>query len=366
MTIRSYVKDNQNFYEVDVRVFDKGGRRHFRRRRGFASPKAAKIAERELIEELSELRVGERPSTWSEWHTKIIERLKLKLRTSTVMSYDGQVKAWTYHWNKVALKDIRPNDVYETVFERAAELSPGSKRCLLKMIRKIFEYAVVEGLIVRNPALGITVQVPQTTQAVLTALEAQKFLGEAKQLSHEFYEVWAAALLTGIRSGELYALKPEDIDRGGRIVNVRRSWSSKDGFGPTKSRQHRVVDICDDLEMLLKELDAKYGREREFLLPHPWRWTKGLQARITREFCESIGVTSVKFHDLRATFITNLLSRGVSLAQVMSMVGHRELSTTNKYLRLAGVDIKGATQNLGYSLPRYELAKIINLSEKRE
>lgn len=234
------------------------------------------------------------------------------------------------------------------------------------MIRKIFEYAVIEGLIARNPALGISVPVPQVTQAVLTASEAQKFLREAKAVNHEFYEIWAFALLTGMRSGELYGLKPGDIDREARILNVRRSWSSKDGFGPTKSRQTRVVDVCDDLEMLMREMDVKYGREREFVLPHPWRWTQGLQAGVTRNFCKSIGVTSVKFHDLRATFITNLLSQGVSIAQVMSMVGHRELNTTNRYLRLAGADIKGAAQSLGYSLPRHELAKIINLTETRD
>ena len=70
-------------------------------------------------------------------------------------------------------------------------------------------------------------------------------------------------------------------------------------------------------------------------------------------------ITEVKFHDLRATFITQMLLKGVSLAQVMAIVGHAELKTTNRYLRVAGSDLKGATEKLSFSLPRGELARVI-------
>ncbi|MGZ3662635.1 MAG: tyrosine-type recombinase/integrase, partial [Bdellovibrionota bacterium] len=71
----------------------------------------------------------------------------------------------------------------------------------------------------------------------------------------------------------------------------------------------------------------------------------------TKRFCSALGITAVKFHDLRATFITNLLARGESLARVMAIVGHRELKTTNGYLRKAGVEVLGATERLGYKRP---------------
>ena len=88
---------------------------------------------------------------------------------------------------------------------------------------------------------------------------------------------------------------------------------------------------------------------------------------MTRDFCVSIGVTPVKFHDLRATFITNLLSRGVSLAQVMAVVGHNQLKTTNSYLRKAGVEVKGVTDHLGYKLPgESKPAQIFSISGMSE
>jgi integrase len=99
----------------------------------------------------------------------------------------------------------------------------------------------------------------------------------------------------------------------------------------------------------------------EFILPHFIEWQNGEQAPVLREFCESIGITSVKFHDLRATFITNLLARGESLARVMAMVGHTQIKTTNVYLRKAGVDVQGGTSKLGYSLPSGEVGQVLSL-----
>ncbi len=74
----------------------------------------------------------------------------------------------------------------------------------------------------------------------------------------------------------------------------------------------------------------------------------------------------MKFHDLRATFITNLLSHGVALVRVMSIVGHTEMKTTNVYLRKAGVEVKEATEQLGYQLPEENSGKILSLLEKQK
>jgi site-specific recombinase XerD len=74
-----------------------------------------------------------------------------------------------------------------------------------------------------------------------------------------------------------------------------------------------------------------------------------------------INISEIKFHDCRSVFITNLLSNGVPMAQVMSIVGHAKSSTTDSYLRLAGVNVKGATDGLGYSLPSEESAQVLSI-----
>jgi integrase len=92
----------------------------------------------------------------------------------------------------------------------------------------------------------------------------------------------------------------------------------------------------------------------DYILPWEGDWTNGMQADVLRDFCKVLGITPVRFHDLRATFITNLLAQGVQLAKVMMIVGHRKLGTTDKYLRKAGVPVQGATEALGYKTPEIQ------------
>ena len=352
MAINMYVKDNQKLYEVYVNGLDSGGRRFQRRKLNIESLRKAEAIEFEFKRELAIRREQKVQYRWGEWFDICMQRMKVEFKPSTILSYTGTVGKWAHpHWQDKELNTITKSDIYQVVFEKADNLfTANSRKHLLKMIKRIFQMAVEEGILDRNPCIGITVKVPEIDQKVLTNAEVEIFLREAKAVNHRFYPIWAMALMTGMRSGEMFALRWTDINLEARTISITKQWTSKNGFGPTKSRTNRLIPISDNLLMFLKELKLQ-KLNGEFVLPHLSEWEKGEQARATRDFCQAIGVTSVKFHDLRATFITNLLARGESLARVMCVVGHRELRTTNCYLRKAGVEISGATDKLGYELP---------------
>ena len=205
------------------------------------------------------------------------------------------------------------------------------------------------------------VKVPESKKSVLTTTEVDIFLREAKNTNHRFYPVWVLALFTGMRSGELYALKWSDIDMDSQIISVSRAWNSKNGFTPTKNQKTRVVPISQELLSFLKKLKLESGKS-EFVLPRLIEWERGEAARIIREFCRSLSISEIKFHDLRATFITNLLAQGEPLVRVMATVGHSDMETTNVYLRLAGVELKGTTENLAYKLPAEREADVLSFT----
>ena len=364
MSIKSYYQNGKKFFEVYIGGHDSGGRRVQFRRRSVPTLKKAEKIQFELKRELAKLKEQRVPYRWDEWFEECLKLMKLTLKQSTVFGYHTQLRKWTYHrWGKKEIHTITKADVYNLVFEEVeSKVSPHTRKTILKQVRRVFQMAVEEGILDRNPCLGIQVKVPEVEQKVLSNDEVGVFLREARVTNHRFYPVWTVALMTGMRSGELFALKWSDIDLEARIISVSRQWTSKNGFGPTKTQRNRVVPISDDLLKFLKELKLKKEKNK-FVLPQLKEWENGEQAKVTRDFCETIGVTSVKFHDLRATFITNLLSRGVSLARVMSIVGHRELKTTNGYLRKAGVEVKGATNELGYRIPEIKPAQVLSLVE---
>lgn len=353
MAVRTYIENGKRVYEVYVNGFDSRGIRVQRKRKGIESlPKAEKV-EFELMRELAMLKEARVPFRWAEWFKECIKRMKLVHRPSTIINYESRLNKWINPlWNDLEVHTITKMQVYTTLFENIdASLSPWSRKTVLKMVRRIFEMAVEEGIIDRNPCAGIQVKVPEVEQKVLTNTEVAIFLREAKAVNHRFYPVWVLALMTGMRSGELVALKWTDLDLEARTISVTKQWTNKNGISPTKTQRSRVVPISDELVKFLSDRRFRRGADSEFVLPRLEEWENGEQARVTREFCSGIGVTEVKFHDLRATFITNLLARGESLARVMAVVGHSQIKTTNGYLRKAGVDVRGATEKLGYTLP---------------
>ncbi len=364
--IKTYMKENKKLYEVFVSDRDQNKKIISRRKRGITSEREAKELEFQYKTELRRIADQEPHWTWEKWHNEFLRRIRLSYKNSTVSNYDGYLKKWIPEsWFSKCIDQITTDEVYEVIQASSVKLGSISQKNILKMLRKMFQTAVDEGLLNRNPTKGVNVKTPQTMQKVLTAREVEILLRSAKSTNHRFYYVWVFALQTGMRSGEMYALKWSDIDFDAGIISVNKQWTSKDGLHELKTGDWRVVPISKDLKSLLMELKTNQTSDSlqsslpmngknsgEFVLPRLMEWTHGDQAKVLREFCTSIGISSIKFHDLRATFITNMLSQGVPLVKVMAIVGHKKMETTDIYLRLAGVDIKGATEALGYAVPQ--------------
>ncbi|OQW50634.1 MAG: hypothetical protein A4S09_02230 [Proteobacteria bacterium SG_bin7] len=264
------------------------------------------------------------------------------------------------------MASITKADVHKLVFEQLpAEVTEHTRKATLKLVRRVLEHGVHEGVLSMNPCAGLSVRVTPIEQKVLNGNEVDVLLHEGRVANHPFYPVWVFALQSGMRSGEMFCLLWTDIDFESRLVHVSKSWSSKNGIKPTKTGRSRVVPMSDDLYHFLKELKLKSDVNATHVLPRLSEWQRGYQAKVLRAFCKSVGVTPIRFHDLRATFITNLLAQGVSLARVMAIVGHNQIDTTNIYLRKAGVDLKGVTNELGYSIPSYEEGQVVKLADYR-
>lgn len=344
------VKENGKFkYEVIVKIRDKSGKQVMRRRRWFRSEREAKKVEFELMTELE----GHKSKiTWDSWVETFLDKHKFVYRASTVFNYQHNLNKW---FNPVLdgkfLADIKPSDIHQIIHENAEGVSSYTKRGLIKIVKRVFNSAIEEGLINHNPAVGIRVKCADSNQLVLNRNEVHILLREAKKVDHRFFPHWSLALLTGMRSGELYSLRWTDIDFVNKQIKINKAWTRHNGEGPTKSAKNRLCPMSKECQNFLSELKLLNGSNSEFVLPRLWEWDQGDQAKVLKSFCKEIGITPIKFHDLRATFITQMLNNGVPLSKVMAIVGHSSLKTTQGYLRLSGKDIEGATEDLKIEVP---------------
>lgn len=366
MPIYTEVKDGKTTYTV-VATARIHGKQVNKKRRSITSIAAAKRVEIDFKVHLARLKEQPLMCTWAVWSEKCLKRMRLQFTESTVVNYQSNFNKWVNPvLGELELDEIKPSDIHSLIYDKIEGISLEARHGILKRLKRVFSMAVEDGIIPKNPATGISVKVPESPQAILNRTEINTLLFEAKQRGHSYYNHWALAILTGLRKGELIALTWSDIDFENRVIAVTKSWSRLDGLGPTKSTKNRYVPISNELDRFLKELRSQSHLNENRVLEQHKEWLYGDAAKVLRAFCKEVQITPVKFHDLRATFITQMLLKGVPLAKVMKIVGHSTIKTTMRYLRLIAEDTQGATEELGIILPKtQERGNLVSLFSGR-
>ena len=318
--------------------------------------------ERELILQLerkiTDLMVPKWSTFLESFYTNCRER---GLKEKSVYDYKVCLDKYTLGpWGDKNVNMITPDEI-RSIINGMTAVSEIHRQNVSKFIRAAFSLAVERRLIPSNPCPNMRFKKCEKIKKVLTEAQARLLLGRAKDLDNEWYPHWMLALYLGLRNGELYALKWEKVDFDTMQVLVDTSWNRKDGFKSTKSGDDRMVPINEkELLPFLRELRLKTGATG-YVLPRYHRWEKGEQARELRNFLKALGLPEIRFHDLRASWATMLLSKGLPAVQVMSMGGWKDYKTMVIYLRKAGIDIRGATDVLNLDHRTGSLANVLNL-----
>ena len=171
-----------------------------------------------------------------------------------------------------------------------------------------FLFAVDQNYIERNPVPAIKFKSNKKIKKVLNQNEVGVLLKEARGVNHSWFYIWATACFTGMRSGELFALRWEHVDLHQGLIFVRSSWTRASGYKSTKSGDDRVVEVAAELSCLLTEL--KKNLNSDYVLPRIREWETGCQAKVLKDFLKKTNLPEIRFHDLRASWATIVLSKG--------------------------------------------------------
>lgn len=221
-------------------------------------------------------------------------------------------------------------------------LSTTSVGTIGKVLRMALGDAVKRGIIQRSPATVVALPARRQTEIECwSQTEALQFLEGDAVADDRLRAVWRLALATGLRRGELVALRWTDIDWSGQRIFVRQA-AALDGyemaFGPPKSRAAvRTIAVDEATLNELRQWQARQLDEHQVLGADPTLVVtledgKPIHpqtlARIWERTAGASDVKPVTLHGLRHTHATLLLLAGVPLKVVSERLGHSSIQIT--------------------------------------
>jgi integrase len=245
--------------------------------------------------------------------------------------------------------------------ERKPQLAAQTKQNALSLLRGALEAARERGGPLHgrpNPAADVSLgkRERQRTRERWTWLRAPQIdaVLDARDLPPKSRLVFTIAIYTGLRAGELWGLRVEDVDLDRGVLHVRHSRAEA-----TKGGEPREVPLLpparDALRQWLALRTAAGVRSHLGLVwpaPHGGHHAEGYDAGWS-EHAEGLGLGHATFHDIRHTCASHLVmgtwapayvERALRIEEVKSWLGHRDITTTQRYAHLAPESIAGLVQ----------------------
>lgn len=218
----------------------------------------------------------------------------------------------------IDIDEISKLDVIKAAGELKKRVSNETVRKSMKAGKQVMRWARLMGLTENDPFDGVPL--PKKIQPERRSLDQEEASRLFVELNNDDSDIALAAktaLLTGMRIGEVLALKGSDIS--GTTINLQRSIKNDKSIGEPKTEAGiRKISIPQELSEQLKSrgddfiFDSSYNS-----FEHAWsKWRK------------EHGFDGLKFHELRHTHATLLIANGVDIKTVQHRLGHSSSSIT--------------------------------------
>lgn len=247
----------------------------------------------------------------------------------------------------------------QRLYASLTTLAPRTRRHVHRAVSRMLKHAAQWGVIARNPAA--MVDAPRVTEGeveILSAADMQRALAALR--GRTLYPIAAVARGTGMRRGELLALRWSDVDLDGAKLRVEQAveWTQRGGlvFKPPKSKHGRrtitlaptTVEVLREHRRAQLEQCMALGRGKpadDALVFANWKGEPRFPGSATKEWAaamQPLGITAT-FHSLRHTHASTLIASGLDILTISRRLGHGTAAITlNVYGHLIKPDDRAA------------------------
>ena len=234
-------------------------------------------------------------------------------------------------------------------------LSGSTIRNIHGVLHEAMDAAVREGLTARKPTEGVTPPKKKPpAMKILNDKQLERFMEEIKKEAvwHDFFYT---ELTTGLRLGEICGLMWSDFDEKKGTLSIRRTVHQGEGgaqtMGETKTgKGQRIITQPPSTAQLLAQ--RKKNAYTQWIFPHPLHPEQpvspgGAYSRL-KLLLRRAGLPDIRFHDLRHTFATHVLTSGVDAKTLSGILGHTRASfTLDTYTHVTGDMHRRAAEIVG-------------------
>ena len=249
-------------------------------------------------------------------------------RTENRLSCHGNYVHYASLWKAAlpgkTLRQVVPGDIERYANRRVAEVSKATANRELSFLRRVYNVAVADGDVEISPFRAVKLFKENNQRVRYLSDEEETQLKVA--MGDEWYMV-SFALHTGLRRGEQFNLRWEDLDFVTGIITVRRS----------KSGEARRIPMNDTVREILRTAPSRL-KSRYVFASHTGETPRDAKNFINRVFgpaLKTANITNLHWHDLRHTFASRLVMKGVDLRTVQELMGHKSITMTLRYAHLS-------------------------------
>ena len=288
------------------------------------------------------------------WYDDKISDFEHPIDEVTKQGYDTLMKNHVYPYFKekgLRLCEITKDNLQEFINEKAKNgklngkggLAPRSLKLIKNIVNQTLQFCVSEGMIPSNPCQFVKLPACQRYEAKFyTKSQIDELLEKIKD--EPLYPLIRLTALYGLRRSEALGLCWDCVNFEAETITIRRTVSkvttvvAKDKTKNNSSR--RSFPMTPDVKQLLLDLKAQQEHDKKFFgkeyhdCDYVFRWPDGRPFSpdyVSDKFprlLKANNMPKIRFHELRHSAASNLLSMGFSLKDVQEWLGHSDIKTT--------------------------------------